>query len=82
MSGDQKKFRENYLGHCLFTANKRAFNNSNPNALWYLKDEDRLAKERRFTAEVLAREGVYPSTQPFLLQSSFLVVVLTLSQSN
>lgn len=45
-------------GHCLFTANKRAFNNSNPNALWYLKDEGSLAKERRHTTEVLAREGV------------------------
>jgi hypothetical protein len=35
------KYKENYLGHSLFTSSKRTFNNPNPNPLWYLKNEQK-----------------------------------------
>jgi len=41
---NDRKHRDNYLGHSLHSSNKRSFNNPNPNALWWTKGNTKNAQ--------------------------------------
>jgi len=65
---NDRKHRDNYLGHSLFSSNKASFNNARPNALWWTKQTSGTG----VTAEALRQEeerlmleelGVIPKTE-------------------
>jgi len=42
---NDRKHRDNYLGHSLHSSNKRSFNNPNPNALWWAKSDNKKSTQ-------------------------------------